>query len=84
MPANNDKYTTREKIASLAHTALNSIKSLKLWASPEVEQERKKICESCPTGRRRGRKCSRCTCNIYIKIKTAGASCPDGHWGSER
>ena len=82
--SNDDRYTTREKIVSLANTAFNSIKSLRFWASPEVEQERKKICESCPTRRRRGRRCSRCTCDIYIKIKTAGASCPDGHWEAEK
>ena len=73
-------YSLGEKLASLAKTVTNTVQSGQIAASAEVVKVRRATCDVCPTNRRRGRVCTRCTCNIYMKTLLAGSECPDGHW----
>lgn len=58
---------------------LDGEKPLEVLSKEEVEA-RRKICENCPSNKRRGRRCSVCTCNIYVKTLSPDADCPLGHW----
>lgn len=80
---NKNPYTFREKVQSLGETVQNAMTSRLIAASKEVVEERRKLCNLCPTNRRRGRTCVLCSCNIYVKTLVAGSACPDGHWKPE-
>lgn len=44
----------------------------------EQYEARAKICDACP--RRRGNKCTVCTCNLSVKMSWADQSCPEKKW----
>jgi hypothetical protein len=79
----NDKPTLSvyEKAQSLLQVAARTAKNRLFLTNSEDVKKRRAICEGCPTGRRRGRRCNKCSCNIYVKTLVRNAECPDGHWG---
>ena len=76
-----DKMTPFEKAKSLFDAARKTVQTGVFSANAAVVKKRRSICEACPSNRRRGRKCSKCSCNIYVKTLVQNTQCPDGHWG---
>jgi len=97
----NAKITSKcdRKVVPRSHTGQRQKRDLK-WAvkgmtgavkalagrDPASQKERDRrlsICESCE--HYTGRKCDLCGCLTSLKIRTAGASCPDDppRWGAE-
>lgn len=78
-----DEMSTAEKAMSLLRTMGATIRERKAYASPEVVQLRLQVCDNCPTKRKDGDRCTRCTCTIKTKVRYAMSVCPDCHWGCE-
>lgn len=77
-----DKMTLGEKAQELARVVTESVKApTEAVATHEAIAARRKICDLCPSGKKRGRRCSVCSCNVYVKTVFAKAECPLGHWG---
>jgi hypothetical protein len=47
---------------------------------PEVQAERKAICEACPNLDRAGDRCLLCGCHLNAKRAMASERCPEGKW----
>lgn len=56
------------------------------WAEPEVIEERRRICRSCPMASpcklAPDKKCwcTVCHCALKLKTKVASEKCPEGKW----
>jgi len=76
-----EKLTAFEKAKSIFDVAKRTVNNRLFMTNSEDVKKRRAICMDCPTKRRRQRKCSKCSCNIFVKTLVRNASCPDGHWG---
>jgi hypothetical protein len=79
-----EKLTAFEKAQSLLKVVKKTVETRIFMTDSEDVKKRRAICMACPTGRRRGRKCNKCSCNIYVKTLVRNAECPDGHWGPDK
>ena len=52
-------------------------------ASDEVATKRLKICNDCPKLTKFTQQCKVCLCFMNLKVKLAGAECPEGKWHAE-
>lgn len=78
-----EKLTAFEKAKSILDVVKLTARNGLFMTNSEDVKKRRAICMACPTGRRRQRKCNKCSCNIYVKTLVRNAKCPDGHWGPD-
>lgn len=55
-----------------------TLTSSSLYAPAQMVEDRNKTCDSCEY--RRGRKCSGCSCNIYMLSRLTSSRCPKDKW----
>lgn len=51
---------------------------VQVYASPETTAHRNEICEGCRF--RSGRRCTKCSCNLYHITMIEASKCPEGKW----
>lgn len=83
-----------EKYPSLGKQAKNVAKSVfdivqdfmhgePVFAAPEVQAERRRICNGCEFNDKPEGKCVKCGCVLDWKIPAAAMECPEGKWGMD-
>jgi len=55
-----------------------------MFVPPEIREERYSICQTCPKFKKTIKLCGICKCFMPVKVKIAGAKCPDNKWGPHR
>jgi hypothetical protein len=68
------------KAASLTKAVIGHVADGMKRPLPEVQAERKAICEACPNLDRAGDRCLLCGCHLNAKRAMASERCPEGKW----
>lgn len=59
---------------------LDFLKASTSYASPDAQNERYGMCESCEHFRQKTKQCKLCGCFMKMKVKLLEAECPIGKW----
>ena len=51
-----------------------------IYADPDTIKGRTSTCDTCPL--RHGRRCKKCSCDIYTLARIRGSKCPENKWDS--
>lgn len=74
----------REMAKNLATDVVKNVQSVvagnPLGADGEEANKRKKICESCNLYNHFDQRCTKCGCNMAVKVYLKASNCPIGKW----
>jgi hypothetical protein len=71
---------TEKRVTGKNVSPLDFLKATTSYASPQQQNDRYSICESCEYLRQKTKQCKLCGCFMKMKVKLLEAECPAGKW----